>query len=57
MTIVPKVAASPTSKELSIAMWFGIISPAASRNDDLVRQFDPVYEMSSTCRLVYRFRS
>src|SRR5208282_6349255 len=29
MTIVPKVAANPTSKELS--MWLGIISPAASR--------------------------
>ena len=29
MTIVPKVAASPPSKELKIAMWLGIISPAA----------------------------
>jgi hypothetical protein len=27
MTIVPKVAASPTSKEPGISIWLGIISP------------------------------
>jgi hypothetical protein len=30
MTSVPKVAANPTTKELSIAVLLGIISPGAS---------------------------